>query len=88
MLQNMAWQAADRLARNQLAMFQALADQINLTPDDRHLALNLDDRAWTAWMDFLWDGPLPADPPLPDMLRRVGQAAFNLLAVAGQIGGR
>jgi hypothetical protein len=82
MLRNLAWQATDDLTRAQLAMFQAVGDQIKLTTDDRRQALDLDNAAWTAWTDFLSDGPLPAEPPLPEMLRRLGETAYALSMVA------
>ena len=85
MLLHLAWQATDTLSRRQLRMFQALSDQIQLAPDDQCHALGLDEVTWAAWLEFLQDGPLPLDPPLPDMLRRLAQITFNLLAVAGQI---
>ena len=84
MLRNLPWQAIDTITRAQLSMVHALGDQINLTPDDRRRALNLDDRTWKAWTDFLTNGPLPAEPPLPEMLQRLGEAAFNLSMVAEQ----
>jgi hypothetical protein len=82
MLWNLAWDATDALTRAQLAMFHTLGDQISLTEDDRRRALDLNDRTWMAWMDFLSDGPLPAEPPLPEMLRRLGATTFNLSVVA------
>jgi hypothetical protein len=82
MLRNLAWQATDDLTRAQLAMFQAVGDQIKLTTDDRRQALDLDNAAWTAWTDFLSDGPLPAEPPLPEMLRRLGETAYALSMAA------
>jgi hypothetical protein len=82
MLWNLAWDATDTLTRAQLAMFHTLGDQISLTEDDRRRALDLNDRTWMAWMDFLSDGPLPAEPPLPEMLRRLGATTFNLSVVA------
>jgi hypothetical protein len=81
MLQNPAWQATDTLARAQLRMFHALADQISLTQDDRRRALDLDDRTWACWTSFLSDGSLPAEPFLSEMLRRLGQTSFNLSVV-------
>ncbi len=86
MLRDLGWQAIDNLARAQLAMVHALCDEIKLSPDDRRRALNLDDQAWRAWTDFLEDGPLPAQPPLPEMLQRLGETAFNLAVVADQRG--
>jgi len=82
MLHNPAWQAADALTRAQLALLSGLGREIGLTPDDRRRALDLDDRTWAEWMAFLDHGPLPARPALPDMLRRVGQAAFHIDVVA------
>jgi hypothetical protein len=78
MLQNLAWQATDALARAQLAMFHGLGDQISLTGDDRRRALGLDTRTWAAWTDFLSEGPLPAEPPLPEMLRRLSETTYRL----------
>jgi hypothetical protein len=82
MLRDPAWQETDDLTRAQLAMFHALGDHASLTEDARRRALALDDRTWTAWRDFLSDGPLPPEPPLPEMLRRVGEVAFHLSMVA------
>ena len=86
MLRNLAWRASDRLTRSQLAIYHALGDQISLTQDDRRQALELDDHAWRAWSDFLSEGPLPADPPLPEMLRRLGETVFNLSIMAEERG--
>ncbi len=82
MLQNLAWQATDELTRAQLAMFHAAGDRISLTEDDRRHALGMDERTWRAWTDFLSDGALPAEPPLPEMLRHLGEMAFNLSVMA------
>jgi hypothetical protein len=82
MLRDLAWQATDDLMRAQLMMFQSLGDRISLSQDDRRRALNLDDRMWMAWTDFLSDGPLPTEPRVPDMLRRLGNAAFHMMVVA------
>ena len=82
MLRILAWQTTDTLARTQLAMFHGLGDQVRLTEDDRRRALDLDDRTWAAWTDFLSDGPLPAEPKLPEMLRRLGETTYNLAMLA------
>jgi hypothetical protein len=82
MLRNLAWQATDDLTRAQLAMFQGLGDEFSLTGDDRRLALGLDERVWAAWTEFLSDGPLPAEPAVPEMLRRLGESAFRMSAEA------
>ena len=82
MLRNPAWQATDDLARAQLAVFHGLGERVCLTEDDRRRVLDLDDQTWRAWSDFLADGPLPAKPPLPEMLRRLGETAFALSLLA------
>ena len=78
MLRNLAWQAADKLTRAQLTVFHACCDQAGLRGDDRGRALGLDDADWSAWQDFLDDGPLPAAPALPDMLQRIAATSFQL----------
>jgi hypothetical protein len=79
MLRNLAWQATDTLTRAQLRMVQTLADAISLTGDDQRRALDLTPAQWADWQDFLADdAALPAQPPLPEMLQRLGQVAFNL----------
>ncbi len=75
------WQAAKEIARSQLDMFHDISERINLTPDDRRRALNLNERDWWAWQAFLSNGPVPAQPPLPEMVRRLGHVAFNLTLV-------
>ena len=82
MLRNLAWQATDTLTRAQLAMFHALGDEISLTQDDRRRALDLDERAWLEWTEFMTDGALPAKPSLPEMLRRLADSTFCLAVVA------
>jgi hypothetical protein len=82
MLRDPAWQAVDTLTRTHLTMFHALGDEISLSEDDRRRALNLDNATWAAWTDFRSDGALPSEPPLPEMLRRLGEIAFNLSVIA------
>ncbi len=84
MLRNLAWQGIDELTRAQLAMFQGLGDEIRMGANDRRCALGLDERTWLAWLNFSADGPLPAEPKLPEMLRRLGEAAFKLAVVAAE----
>jgi hypothetical protein len=75
-------QTSDSLTRAQLAIFNALGDQAKLSQDRRQRALALDDNAWLAWKAFMEDGPLPATPKLPDMLRRLAMSTYRLAAVA------
>ena len=82
MLRDLAWQTTDDLVREQLATFDRLGDEIALASDDRRRALNLDESTWVAWQSFRAGGPLPANPHLPDMLRRLGETAFSLSVVS------
>jgi hypothetical protein len=84
MLRDSVWQPVDNL-RAQLAMFHALGDQIGLPPGDRGRAVELDACSWRHWKSFMIGGPLPAEPPVPEMLRRIGQAAFYLSVIAERI---
>ena len=87
MLRDRDWGATGDLTRAQLVMFHALGDQIHLSEEDRWRALNLDDRTWMAWVKFLADGPLPAEPATQEMLRRLGKAAFELMIMAEPVHG-
>lgn len=82
MLQDLNWQTTDHLTRAQLAIFRSLGEAISLTEDDQRRALDLDDRTWRAWTRFLSNGPIPTEPPLPEMLMRLGETAFYLSIVA------
>lgn len=82
MLQSLAWQTTDRLARAQLAMMREIGDMIHLTEDDPRRILHLDDAAWAEWNDFRQGGPLPAYPPLPEMLLRVAKVAYDMCLIA------
>jgi hypothetical protein len=72
------WQGTDTVLRAELKMARALGDQLNLRGEIWRRALHLTDRQWRAWTDFLVEGPLPAEPSPPEMLRRLGEVAFNL----------
>jgi hypothetical protein len=81
MLRDLAWTAVDTLTRAQLAVFHASCDRIGLRDEQRCSALGLDSRKWAAWQDFMDEGPLPAEPSLPEMLLRLGVISFWLVAV-------
>lgn len=88
MLQNPNWPTADALARNQLRVFSSLGEQLRLSEDARRRALRLSDQDWARWRDFLNDGPLPAQPQPPVMLRRLGSASYRLAVMAERQGMR
>ena len=77
MLQNMTWCATDNLARGQFHMFSQLGVQMRLSAKE-----------WSDWSDFVQDGPLPAQPQLPVMLRRLGSASHRLAVLADRRGTR
>lgn len=82
MLQSMTWLATDNLARNQLQMFSEIGKQMRLSDDDQRRVLLLSEQEWADWSDFCHDGPLPAQPQLPVMLRRLGSASHRLAMIA------
>ncbi|HUB13200.1 MAG TPA: hypothetical protein VMB34_14715 [Acetobacteraceae bacterium] len=82
MLRNLSWETMDNLARSQLRIYQELGDAARITEEDRRKVLLLDRQEWTDWAEFMNDGPLPPTPPLPDMLRRLGEASYRLAVLA------
>jgi hypothetical protein len=86
MLQSMTWIATDNLARGQFQVFSQLGEQMQLSDDDQRRVLLLSEQEWADWSDFLQDGPLPAQPQLPVMLRRLGSASHRLAVMADHLG--
>lgn len=82
MLRNLTWEATDMLARTQLQLYRSTGQQMQLSEEDSRRVLLLSEQEWAAWSDFLQDGVLPAQPPLPVMLRRLGSATFRLASLA------
>jgi hypothetical protein len=82
MLQSLTWCATDNLARSQFQVFSQLGEQMQLSDGDRRQALLLSEQEWSDWSDFLQDGPLPTQPQLPVMLRRLGSASYRLAVIA------
>jgi hypothetical protein len=82
MLQSMTWLANDKIARDQFQVFSSIGNEMQLTGDDQRRVLLLSDKQWADWSDFLQDGPLPAEPQLPVMLRRLGSASHRLAVLA------
>ncbi len=82
MLQSLAWYATDSLARNQLRMFSSLGEQLQLNDEERRGVLMLSQPQWAQWAAFMADGSLPAEPPLPVMLQRLGSASYRLALLA------
>jgi hypothetical protein len=82
MLQSMNWLTTDKIARDQFQVFSKIGDEMQLTDDAQRRVLLLSDKQWADWSDFLQDGPLPAEPQLPVMLRRLGSASHRLAVLA------
>lgn len=82
MLQSLSWYAADNLARDQFRLFSDLGQQLHLNEDYQRRALMLSEQEWKKWSEFLADGPLPAEPHVPDMLQRLGTASYRLSIMA------
>jgi hypothetical protein len=78
----MTWLTTDRIARDQFQVFSQIGDQMQLSADDQRRVLLLSDKQWSDWSDFCQDGPLPAEPQLPVMLRRLGSASHRLAVLA------
>jgi hypothetical protein len=82
MLQSMTWYATDNLARNQFQMFSQLGEEMRLSKEDQRRVLLLSPQEWADWSEFIEDGVLPAQPQLPVMLRRLGNASHRLAVLA------
>ena len=84
MLQRMTWIATDELARSQFEVFSQIGEQMQLSDDEQRRMLLLSEQEWSDWSEFLQDGPLPVQPQLPVMLRRLGTASHRLVVMADQ----
>lgn len=82
MLRNLSWETTDNLARSQFRIYCELGDAMQIQSDDRRRVLLLDQQEWNDWAEFMNEGPLPASPPLPEMLQRLGRASYRLAALA------
>ena len=82
MLQSLNGVATDNLARSQCQMFRELGEEMQLSDDDSRRVLLLSEQEWSDWSGFMQDGPLPAQPQLPVMLRRLGSASHRLATLA------
>ena len=81
---------ADTLVRNQFGVFDMIGNEITISDDDRRRVLLLSPTEWSAWSMMRDGGPVPAEPGLPVMLRRLGAATHRLARIAerGLMAGR
>jgi hypothetical protein len=85
MLRNLSWETTDTLARSQFQMYRELGDAMGIAEEERRRVLLLDQKEWNDWAEFLDEGPLPAQPPLPVMLQRLGRASHRLAVLADRL---
>lgn len=83
-MQDMDGDAIDQVARRQFDVYQQLGDEIAMKEQDRRRILLLNERQWADWSRFRSHGPLPLEPALPVMLRRLGSATHRLSLLAGR----
>jgi len=63
-----------------------LGEEMQLSKDDQRRVLLLSPQEWADWSEFVDDGALPAQPQLPVMLRRLGNASHRLAVLADRRG--
>ena len=69
------------LLRDQFQTLDSVGAQLAMDEERRRRILLIDPQAWPQWLRFLRNGPLPAQPAVPVMLRRLAAATFRLAAV-------
>ena len=74
--------AAAKLLRDQFQTLDSVGQALSLDEEKRRRILLLDRQEWPQWARFLRNGPLPEQPAVPVMLRRLAAATFRLAAVA------
>jgi len=70
------------LLRNQFHQLHIVGTQINLDEERQRRLLLIPEADWRDWSKFLRNGPLPARPDVPVMLRRLGAATYRLATLA------
>ncbi len=73
---------ADVVARDQFRVFDHIGNEIRLCDEDRRRMLLLSTRQWLGWSALRDGGAVPAEPVLPVMLRRLGEATYRLAVAA------
>ena len=81
-MHNFQQSSAATLLREQFQALDSVGSQLALDEERRRRILLIDRQAWPQWLRFMRDGPLPAQPAVPVMLRRLATATFRLAAVA------
>jgi hypothetical protein len=73
---------AQAITRSQFRMFNEIGEAISLGTNDRRRMLALSEAEWAAWMAFGQDGPVPTQPNMSEMLRRLATATYRLSLAA------
>jgi hypothetical protein len=66
---------APDVARRELRQFLSMAERIGMDGDRQRQSLGLSHDDWQSWLGILEDAPLPSNPALPLVLRRLGHVS-------------
>jgi hypothetical protein len=69
---------AAEIARKEINLLLGLAEQVGIDGVKLSHELHLSPTDWQQWLGVLHDGPLPARPALPQMLRHLGYVTSRL----------
>ena len=74
----------EALLRGHLRAFRDVGKHIRLDEERERRVLLLSADEWSRWSDFSVDGPVPINPPVSVMLRRLGAATYRLVTLSDQ----
>ncbi len=74
----------ETLVRDQIRSLAAIGAALGFSEDRQRRALRMTAQRWAEWSAFLIDGPLPAWPKLPIMLRMLAVTTHRLAVLAEQ----
>jgi hypothetical protein len=71
----------ETVLRGQLLIFRDAGKAMQLDEDRERRLLLLSRESWSQWSAFSQEGPVPNEPSVPVMLRRLGSASYRLAAL-------
>jgi hypothetical protein len=71
----------ETVLRQQILMFRDAGKAVRLNEERERRLLLLSPESWSQWSAFSAAGPVPAEPPAPVMLQRLGRASYRLAAL-------
>ncbi len=74
--------SAAALLRLQFQALDNVMAPMSIGDDRQRRILLIAPQEWPQWLGFLHNGPLPAQPAVPTMLRRLAAATFRLASLA------